>query len=84
MGPGYFIIAIMGCADGSAACTPLATMPTRYESAATCAANVNAALVANSDLDSPTLVAECRMSPGVPAAAAGVQRNASPAGTSRG
>ena len=28
MGPGFYIIAIMGCADGSAACTPVATMPT--------------------------------------------------------
>ena len=34
MGAGLFLIAIMGCADGSAACTPVATMPTRYESRA--------------------------------------------------
>ena len=27
MGPGYFIIAILGCADGSADCTPVATPP---------------------------------------------------------
>lgn len=84
MGPGYFIIAILGCADGSAACTPVATVPTRYESAATCAAGVNAALTANSDLDFPTLVAECRLSRGVPAAAAGERRRVDPAGTSRG
>ena len=29
MGPGYFVIAIMGCADGGSACTPVATLPAR-------------------------------------------------------
>ena len=42
MGPGFFIIAIMGCADGSVGCTPVATMPTRYESHSACAAAVAA------------------------------------------
>ena len=31
MGPGYFVIAILGCADGGSACTPVATLQTRYE-----------------------------------------------------
>ncbi len=60
MGPGYFIIAIMGCADGSTACTPVATIPARYESQATCAAATGTALAANTEFDFPTLVAECR------------------------
>jgi hypothetical protein len=31
MGPGYFVIAILGCADGGVgACTPVATLQTRY------------------------------------------------------
>ena len=60
MGPGYFIIAILGCADGSAACTPVATMPTRYESAEACAAATHQALVASTEFDFPTIVAECR------------------------
>lgn len=60
MGPGYFIIAILGCADGSAACTPLATVPARYESAEACAAATTQALIANSNFDFPTIVAECR------------------------
>ncbi len=60
MGPGYFIIAIMGCADGSAACTPLATVPTHYASRESCSAARGDALMANSDLDAPNLVAECR------------------------
>ena len=44
MGPGFYVIAILGCADGSAACTPVATMPTRYESRDACVAATDAAL----------------------------------------
>ena len=60
MGPGFYIIAILGCADGFAACTPVATMPTRYDSRAACVAATDAALTANSDFDFPTLLAQCR------------------------
>lgn len=60
MGPGYFVIAIMGCADGSTACTPVATMPTRYESRATCAAAAPSTLAANATFDFPSLMAECQ------------------------
>ena len=60
MGTGLFLMAIMGCADGSAACTPVATLPTRYESRAACAAATNAALATSTDFDFPTIVAECR------------------------
>ena len=60
MGPGYFIIAIMGCADGSAACTPVATVPTHYATQAECSAATSEVLARSTDLDFPTLVAECR------------------------
>ncbi|QNM82054.1 hypothetical protein H8M03_08405 [Sphingomonas sabuli] len=60
MGPGYFIIAILGCADGSAACTQVMTVPTRYESEEACAAATSDALLANSNFDFPSLLAECR------------------------
>jgi len=60
MGAGLFLMAIMGCADGSAACTPVATLPTRYESRAACAAATNAALATSTEFDFPTIVAECR------------------------
>ncbi len=60
MGPGFFIIAILGCADGSAACTPVATMPTRYESQAACSAATGPTLAASTQFDYPTLLAECR------------------------
>lgn len=69
MGAGLFLMAILGCADGSSACTPVATMPTRYESRASCVAATNAALVASTDFDFPTIVAECRPAPS-PASAA--------------
>ena len=68
MGAGLFLIAIMGCADGSAACTPVATMPTRYESRAACAAATDQALRASTEFDFPTIVAECRPA-AVPASA---------------
>ena len=63
MGAGFFLIAIMGCADASAACTPVATMPARYESRAACSAATDQALRASTEFDFPTIVAECRTAP---------------------
>ncbi|MES2002787.1 MAG: hypothetical protein V4444_10830 [Pseudomonadota bacterium] len=60
MGAGYFVIAILGCADGGSACTPVATLPTRYESERQCASASVSALEANSNFDFPTLLARCR------------------------
>ena len=60
MGPGFFVIAILGCADGSTACTRVATISTRYESREACAAAAAPTLAANGDFDFPTLMAECR------------------------
>jgi hypothetical protein len=62
MGPMYFVIAIMGCGDGSTACTPVMTIPTRYESQAACEAATTSALLANSNFDYPSLLAQCRPS----------------------
>jgi hypothetical protein len=60
LGPGFYVIAILGCADGTAVCTPVATMPTRYESRDACIAATAPALAASNDFDFPTLVAQCR------------------------
>ena len=79
MGPGYFVIAILGCADGSASCTPVATIPTRYASEAQCAAATEQALLRNSGFDFPTLAAECRA---VKAPAAAERRQARPVAAS--
>ena len=84
MGPGYYIIAILGCADGSSACTPVATAPTRYESQATCAAAVNGVLATSGDLDFPTLVAECRSAPAIQPASAKERPQPIPASALRG
>jgi len=59
MGPGYFVIAILGCADGGTACTPVATLQTRYSSEAQCSEATASALEANTNFDFPTLLARC-------------------------
>lgn len=80
MGPGYFIIAILGCADGGSGCAPVATVATHYASEDACSAAAPEALIDNSDLDFPTLVAECR-SIAAPASASDDRAPAIPAGT---
>jgi hypothetical protein len=60
MGSGYFVIAILGCADGGTSCTPVATLQTRYESEAQCSEATTGALEANTNFDFPTLLARCR------------------------
>ena len=60
MGPAIFVIAILGCADGGSACTPVTTLQTHYATEAQCVAATGAALIENSDFDYPTLVARCR------------------------
>ena len=60
MGPGYFVIAILGCADGGSSCTQVTTLQTQYSSEAQCSAATIPALEANSNFDYPTLVARCR------------------------
>ncbi len=63
MGPGMFVIAILGCGDGSAQCQAVATLPTRYESQSSCAAATTSALMASTRFDFPELQAECRSLP---------------------
>ena len=59
MGPAYFVIAIMGCGDGGSACQTVATPAAHYGSEQACLAARGDVLMANSDLDFPTLVATC-------------------------
>ena len=83
MGPGYFVIAILGCADGGSACTPVATLQTRYSTSAECSEATAAQLEANSNFDFPTLLARCR--PEAAAKAADANRpQVLPAGARRG
>ena len=60
MGPGMFVIAILGCGDGSAQCQAVATLPARYESKSSCAAATTSALMSSTGFDFPELQAECR------------------------
>jgi hypothetical protein len=60
MGAGYFVIAILGCGDGSAACTPVATVPTHYATEQQCNSATSEALTRSTDFDFPTIVARCR------------------------
>lgn len=60
MEAGYFIIAILGCADGSTQCTPVMTVPTHYATEAQCEAATGEAVMAHANFDFPSLLAECR------------------------
>jgi len=79
MGPVGYFIAILGCADSGASCQTVATLAPQYESAAQCAAARDDALDRNSDLDFPTLIAQCRKSATRPVAAQAPVRPASTA-----
>lgn len=62
MGSVLYMIAIMGCGDGSAACTQVRVEPARYASMAQCQAAMPAVLSRSSDIDFPELSAACRPS----------------------
>lgn len=70
MGPAYFVIAILGCADGGTSCTQVATLQTRYSTVAECSSATAAALETNTDFDFPTLLARCRQGTGATTAEA--------------
>jgi hypothetical protein len=59
MGPGIFIIAIMGCGEGDAPCQQVRMLEARYESQAACTAATETALMQNTDIDYPVVAAEC-------------------------
>jgi hypothetical protein len=59
MGPGIFLIAIMGCGEGDAPCQQVRTLEARFETQAACTAATEAAVTQNSDVDFPVVVAQC-------------------------
>jgi hypothetical protein len=59
MGPGIFLIAIMGCGEADAPCQTVRTLETRYESQAACTAATEAAVTKAGDVDAPVVVAQC-------------------------
>lgn len=67
MGPAYYIMAILGCAEGDTACRQVAVAEARYESVETCQAATEAALMRHTDAAFPVVVAQCQIA-GQPAA----------------
>jgi hypothetical protein len=59
MGPGIFLIAIMGCGEGDAPCQQVRMLEARYESQAACTAATEAAVTQNADVDYPVVAAQC-------------------------
>lgn len=60
MGPAVFILAIMGCGEGSALCDQVAVAPTPYVSFEACTAGSGEAMSRYLDANYPVLVAQCR------------------------
>jgi hypothetical protein len=79
MGPGIFLIAIMGCGDGDGACRTVRTLETPYRSQAACVAATEAAAGQASDVDFPVVVAQC-VPAGTPAAVQGREVSLPPGG----
>ena len=70
MGPAYFVIAILGCGDAGGSCATVATPAAHYANEQACLAARSDALMANSDLDFPMLLAQCTPVMGKASAAA--------------
>ena len=60
MEPLMFVMAILGCGEGDAPCQPVRLVETHYQSEAACLADTEDALMRNTDLVFPNVVAECR------------------------
>jgi hypothetical protein len=60
MEPLYFVMAIMGCGDGTANCAEARVEPVHYATVQQCQAAMPAALIRNSDIDYPVVSAACR------------------------
>jgi hypothetical protein len=60
MGPAFYVMAILGCAEAETVCEPVAKVAARYESAEACNAATTAAIEKHSDALYPVVVAQCR------------------------
>jgi hypothetical protein len=59
MGPGTFLIAILGCGEAEAPCQQVRMLAPTYQSEAACTAATDSAILRNSDVDFPVVVAQC-------------------------
>ena len=69
MEPVFYVMAILGCGDGSSQCTQARLEPARYQTVQQCQAQLPAALARNTDLSFPTISATCQASGAVVARA---------------
>lgn len=60
MGPIFYVIAILGCGDAGGACQPVRVADAHYASADACNAAANSALMEQTDLSFPEVIAQCR------------------------
>ena len=60
MEPLFYVMAIMGCADGNVQCTEARVVPVRYETMAQCRAALPTQLANNTDIDYPMVGASCQ------------------------
>jgi hypothetical protein len=60
MGPAYYVLAILGCGEGEAACRQVAVAPTQFTSVEACQSASEDTLMRHSDADYPVVVAQCR------------------------
>lgn len=58
----FYVMAIMGCSDGSTACAQARVEPVRYVTPKACQAAMPGALARNSDLSFPVISAACHAS----------------------
>lgn len=59
MQPVFFVIAILGCGDGTSQCTATGAEQARYATMAECRADQAAALARHTDLSFPVITATC-------------------------
>ena len=62
MEPLFYVMAIMGCGDGTVNCTEARVIPARYETMAQCRAALPDQLAQNTDVPYPMIGANCRAS----------------------
>jgi hypothetical protein len=60
MEPMFYVMAIMGCGDGTSNCAQARVEPVHYATIQQCQAAMPAALIRNSDIDYPVVSAACR------------------------
>ncbi|MDP1028666.1 hypothetical protein Q5H91_15705 [Sphingomonas sp. KR1UV-12] len=60
MGPMFFVMAILGCGDGSEQCTDARVIPVRYSTMAACRAALPEQIARNTDVPYPVIGADCR------------------------